>query len=174
MKFISVLAVLLAGILAVSPAEAASSNRNYCISKCFGTWQCYDDSHRSSCEQARNFCVADCANIPDDPPHVSGGEYGAIAYDRHSGAWGLADESPNPGAAKKSALGYCEKHGNDCAIVETFSNTCAAIAAGTDGAVGWDDDDNVRQAGLNAIKNCGQKTKSGTRCFLKLWRCYHK
>ena len=148
--------LVLAAVLLFSflpPALAASSERNYCISKCFATWNCYDDSGRLRCEGERNRCVEECRNIPDDPAHVSGGPYGAIAYDKRSGAWGTADESPSRDAAKKSALRYCERKGGNCDIVSAFKNTCAAIAVGTDGAVGWDTDDNAKQAGLNAIKD---------------------
>ncbi len=174
MRLISSLALIVCGVLSMNEAQAASSNRNYCISKCFATWNCYDDSSRMSCEQSRNLCVADCATIPDDPQHVSGGAFGAIAYGKQSGAWGLAEESPTPEAAKKSALGYCEKRGKDCVIAETFSNTCVAVAMGTDGAVDWDKDQNLRQASMNAIKKCSLKTKSGTRCFLNLRHCFFK
>jgi hypothetical protein len=167
--------VVLAGaMLIASPAGAASSSRNHCISRCFATWNCYDDAMRLRCEAERNRCVEECRGIPDDPPPVSGGPWGAVAYDTRSGAWGLADESPSREAAKKSALRYCERGGAQCDVVDTFRNTCAAIAVGTDGAVGWSHSEHVRQAGLDAMKQCGDRTKSSTRCFLKLWRCYRE
>lgn len=168
---------IFAALLVINHAQATSSNRNYrnyCISKCFATWNCFDDSGRASCEQSRTFCVDDCAKIPDDPPHISGGAHGAIAYDSNSGAWGLSDESPSMESAKSSALKYCHERGKNCAIIEAFANSCAAIAVGTDGAVGFGQDNSRRLAGMKAIQDCGHKTKSGMRCFLKKWHCYQK
>jgi hypothetical protein len=118
MRLTSFLVLLAYGYFSGNSVQAASSNRNYCISKCFATWSCYDDSSRMTCEQSRNLWVTDCATIPDDPQYESKGAYGAIAHGKLSGAWGLADESPTPEAATKSALGYCEKRGNDCSIAK--------------------------------------------------------
>lgn len=177
-KFFRIIAVFACALSFTAQAWANTSyNRDYCIDRCFSTWACsfQDESGRGSCEQSRNQCVQDeCSNMPDDPAHVSGGPWGAVAYDKKSGAWGIADESPDRGTAKKSALGYCGQRGKDCDVVGTFKNTCVAVAVGTDGAMDWSDNDNVKQAGLDAIDKCTKKTKSGTRCFLNLWHCYFK
>jgi len=153
---------------------------NECIDACFSGFGCSfkqdDNSNYNLCQSERDRCVAQCnenINGRNDPPPVTGA-YGAIAYGEKSGAWGMADASQDKSSAKKSALGYCSKHGSDCEIVESFSNTCAAVASGTGNRLAWALDDNPKQAGLDAIKKCGENGKSGdnSRCFLQLYHCY--
>lgn len=167
----------------LSGGNARASAINECIDACFSSAACSfkqdDNSNYSICQSGRDRCVAQCnknINGRDEPPPVTGA-YGAIAYDKSSGAWGMSDRSQSKGDAKESALAHCKKHGSDCEIVESFSKTCAAVASGTGNRLAWAVDDNPKQAGLAAIKKCGESGSSGnsvdkSRCFLQLYNCY--
>lgn len=156
---------------------------NDCIDACFSGSSCaYGEAQGQNvydCQSGRDRCVKQCnENISrgTEAPRASGA-YGAIAYDKKTGAWGMADASESKSSAKESALGYCGKRGSDCEVVETFSKTCAAVASGTGNRLAWAVDDNPRQAGLDAIKKCGESGSSGksndhSRCFLQLYHCY--
>jgi hypothetical protein len=161
---INVLLVLIA-LLIMPSGNAEASAINECIDACF-----------IICQSGRDRCVEQCnknINGRDEPAPVTGA-YGAIAYDEKSGAWGMADASQDKSSAKESALAHCSKHGSDCEIVESFSKTCAAVAAGTGNRLAWAVDDNPKQAGLDAIEKCGESKQSGdkSRCFLQLYHCY--
>lgn len=181
--FLSCVFALALFTCAVLPGVARASAINECIDACFSGFSCANIEKGGSldpvCEGGRDRCVAQCnqnINGYTAPPPVTGA-YGAIAYDEKTGAWGLADASQSKSDAKKSALAYCEKHGASCEIVESFSNTCAAMAAGTGNRFGWAVDSDARQAGLDAIDKCGKSGSSGnpndhSRCFLQLYHCY--
>jgi len=171
--------VILAAALSFSvPARASAINE--CIDSCFNGFSCATSEsngiNTSDCQSGRDRCVKQCnQNVSqgEAAPRVTGA-YGALAYDKKTGAWGLADASRDKKSAKKSALAYCGKKGADCDVVESFSNSCAAVAAGTGNRIGWAVNDNARQAGLDAIEKCGKYGKNGdnSRCFLQLYHCY--
>ncbi len=161
-------------------ATAHASAINDCIDACFSGFGCATSESSGintyDCQSGRDRCVAQCNKNVDqgeEAPPVTGA-YGAIAYDKKTGAWGMADASQDKKSAKESALGYCKKKGDDCEIVESFSKSCAAIAAGTGNRLGWAVNDDAKQAGLDAIKKCGEYGKNGdnSRCFLQLYHCY--
>jgi hypothetical protein len=165
-------------------SNAQASAINECIDSCFGSNNCaYNETQGTPytiCQSARDRCVEQCnRNINgrnEEPPPVTGA-YGAIAYDKTSGAWGMADRSQDRKSAEASALSNCKKHGHDCEIVESFSKTCAAVASGTGNRTAWAVADNPKQAGLDAIKKCGESGSSGnsndhSRCFMQLYNCY--
>src|SRR5262249_15208838 len=99
---------------------------------------------------ARADCVADCRSSTycDSQMEASGEcgrklnggylsqcnrpqtSYGAIAYGAESTAYGYAYDQPSESAAGRRALSDCRKHGDDCRLVVSFSNGCAALAAG--------------------------------------------
>jgi len=160
--------------------SAKASAINDCIDACFNGFGCSfrqdDNANYNLCQSERDRCVEQCnKNVSrgEEAPPVTGA-YGAIAYGKKSGAWGMADASKDKSSAKESALAYCRKHGSDCEIVESFSKTCAAVAAGTGNRLAWAVDDDPKQAGLDAIKKCGESGKSGdnSRYFLQLYHCY--
>jgi len=167
------------GILLNGSAQASAINE--CIDACFSGAACAANEAQGQsytiCQSGRDRCVEQCnKNISEGtaPPPVTGA-YGAIAYDKTSGAWGMADASQSKSDAKKSALAYCSKNGDDCEIVESFSKSCAAVAAGTGNRMAWAVGDDARQAGLDAINKCGMRSDGKTdhsRCFLQLYHCY--
>lgn len=170
-------------LLMLSNNGARASAINDCIDACFGNASCaYNEAQGQNvfiCQSARDRCVKQCEeNVSrgTEAPRITGA-YGALAYDKKTGAWGMADAAQNRSSAKESALAYCGKRGADCEIVESFSKTCAAVASGTGNRLGWALDDNPRQAGLEAIKKCGESGVSGksndhSRCYLQLYHCY--
>jgi hypothetical protein len=164
--------IFLTAIMSFAPRAHAYNERNYCIDQCYTRWACTSQHENdASCSGYQNSCLADCNNLPNDAPPPAVGAYGAIAYDRKSGAWGMADASENKSEAKKSAMSYCNQHGQDCTIEETFHNTCVAVAAGLGSAFAYANDDDAKTAGLKAIDKCSKQT-TGPRCFLQLWHCY--
>lgn len=148
-----------------SPARAD------CISDCQASTYCDSSSEYWSCSSRLNDCYAGCRNNNSSASRRASGAYGAIAYDEDSAAYGLADSSPDKGSAHKSALHYCSKHGKNCHVVETFSETCAAIAQNVSGTVAWATHDNKKQVAEGALKRCNNKTDAHT-CHIRLLHCY--
>jgi hypothetical protein len=63
--------------------------------------------------------------------------FGAIAYNQTTGAWGLATDHPSQEAAVGAAVSECSKYGSGCVVVVRFANQCAAYARGSKGESGW-------------------------------------
>jgi hypothetical protein len=138
----------------------------------------------SDCLIIQNQCNAQCAEgeaspqpvvhnvaVPASPaPSAPASPFGAIAYDKDSGAWGLSDFSPNQDSADRSALGFCGAYGSHCVIVASFSNICAAVATGGKSIVGWAKDPSRDAAQKNAVSSCAKKTKA--ICSLRRSNCY--
>ncbi len=84
--------------------------------------------------------------------------FGAIAYDRASGSWGVSYDYPSQSAANARALRDC--HGN-CSVVVQYYGTCAAYAVGpgTASGFGWHDDERI--ALRRAVAECN---KQGEQC----------
>lgn len=105
------------------------------------------------------------------PPAAAGNKpYGAIAYDNQSGGWGVSAASVDQKSADQSALGFCIEHGNHCAIVDEFSNTCAAFATGPGMAVGWATAATNPAAKRQAREICLGKTTGS--CRIRYSHCY--
>ena len=56
--------------------------------------------------------------------------YGAIAYAEHNGAYGFSYHYHSAAEANQHALSDCLAQGAGCKVVISFSETCAALAAG--------------------------------------------
>lgn len=159
---ILVLSVLSALFLLPQAAQAD------CVSDCQASTYCGGSSW--DCAQAQNTCYRSCNNGGGG----SGDKYafGAIAYDEDSGAYGLSDGSPSEARAEKSALKFCRQNGSGCKVVETFSDTCAAIAQDKGGTVaGWGVDEDRKRAGKDALKTCGKKADDDT-CYVAITHCF--
>ena len=157
-----------------------------CTSACLAQHQCdLDFSHphemHSDCLIIQNQCSAACGGRETSPQPVAhqtispaaifaGGAYGAIAYDKDSGAWGLSDFSPNQDSASRSALGFCGTYGPHCSIVASFSNVCAAVATGGKNTVAWAKNPDRDTAQKDAVSSCAKKTKAS--CSLRRSNCY--
>jgi hypothetical protein len=152
----------------VSPPASAD-----CISDCQAEVYC-DSQKQWECSRALGECYQrlcpGSGRAPERKPVT--GAYGAIAYDAESGAYGMADASKDAAAARQSALGYCGRYGPKCKIVESFSNTCAAVAQDTGGGVDWAVAADRRTAATKAVEKCTAKSKTGPRCFVRVLHCY--
>ena len=179
---------LLLGITAVGLLHWHYAPMTYgrCTSACLVQHQCdLDFSHPhtigNDCLIIQNQCSAQCGAAETSPqpvahqtispaPIAAGGAYGAIAYDKDSGAWGLSDFAPNQESANRSALGFCGTYGPHCSIVASFSNICAAVATGGKNAVAWAKNPDRDTAQRDAVSNCAKKTKAS--CSLRRSNCY--
>ena len=141
-----------------------------CVSDCQASTYCDPSSEYWSCSSRLNSCYSGCRN--GNSERRASGIYGAIAYDKESWAYGMADASEDKDSARKSAMRYCSKYGKNCRVVESFSKTCAAIAEGAKGAVAWDMNDDGRKAAEGALKRCNNKA-DGQACRLRLKHCYY-
>ena len=157
-----------------------------CLNACLAQHQCdLDFSHphemRSDCLIIQNQCNAQCGggeaspqpvvhNLAAPVSSVPAGPFGAIAYDKSSGAWGLSDFSPNQDSADRSALGFCGTYGPHCVIVASFSIICAAVATGGKNTVAWAKDPDRDAAQKAAVSSCAKKTKA--TCSVRRSNCY--
>lgn len=96
--------------------------------------------------------------------------WGALAIDSNQGrAWGWAIDYPNVQAAQQRALAEC---GQNCRVVMTFSDQCAAYAADqTRGSTiyGWAKDNTNARAKNRALNAC--REHGGKSCALRVWGC---
>lgn len=90
--------------------------------------------------------------------------YGAIAYGPKSSAWGNASGESSAEDAKQKALSFCARRGDDCEVVASFSNTCAAVAVvEATGATFVATNEKRGSAESQAMTACTQKNRSGCR-----------
>ena len=92
--------------------------------------------------------------------------YGAIAYDRQSGAYGFAYDQPSPVAAGRRALDKCGSPG--CALVLEFADGCGAYATGPNAAAGAGSDYTRTTAEDRALAQC---RSAGGNCQVQVWTC---
>ena len=95
--------------------------------------------------------------------------YGAIAWDRGTGKYGVSWNQPTPQRAEEVALGECGASG--CKVVTRVGPTrCGALATTSDGkqaGAAWRKDREA--ARLAALKNC-DKDKAG-ECVVRITDC---
>jgi hypothetical protein len=96
--------------------------------------------------------------------------FGALAIDSYRGPhYGFSYNYNNIVDARARALKEC---GNNCTVVVTFQNTCAAFAADQsqdNGATGWGYAPSKEEAQQTALKYCGQY--GGKSCLVRVWGC---
>ncbi len=136
-----------------------------CVDDCQASTYCDDAMHLSGeCSELLNQCYQLECNRPSE-------SFGAIAYGASSRAYGYSYDSPNADAAATIALNNCRKHGGDCEVVLSFSNSCGAVAAvgsGSSYAVGQGA--TRGQAEYVAVDNC-RKDGGGDDCQVQVWSC---
>jgi hypothetical protein len=67
-------------------------------------------------------------------------------------------------------MSNCRKHGDDCKIVATFANGCAAVAAvEADGRYAVGQGHSGPQAQANAMSTC--RAGGGGQCEIEVWSC---
>ena len=152
----SIIAILVACLAAWSaPADAD------CVSDCQAATYCDSAMHESGeCSSRLNACYAtECSRT----------RYGAIAYGVESGAFGWSNDLYDAPAAEQQALAHCREHGDDCAVVVDFWNTCAAVAAAGNRIVDYGLGDTRGQAEGSALAACAKD--GGVDCAVQAWSC---
>lgn len=153
----AVLAGLLTATVSLAPAQADSVN--YCIDRCFSTFQPPADC--PYCTGARDRCVQECSKTAYS--------YGAIAYGPTSGAWGTSYQWQSRAQAERQAMARCSERGKDCEVAVWFEHNCGAVATGGVGTVFWGLGDGVGQARANARDKCVQG--GGKDCQVQVSIC---
>ena len=99
---------------------------------------------------------------------ASADNFGSIAYDRKTNAYGVAWDMPTQAAANQRALNDCAKNGRSCAVVVKFANQCAAYAIGQGDVWGFGTGGSRDVAERAANYYCSQ---NGKGCQVKVWGC---
>lgn len=95
--------------------------------------------------------------------------FGALAYDTSTGAWGASYDQASQAAADRRALGECQPFSKKCLLVVRFANQCAAYAQGASAKTSGTGRASAReQAERLALDACG---KRGKQCSVRLWGC---
>jgi hypothetical protein len=151
---IPALALVLASMVGAAPAGAD------CLSECFASMQC-DVRNQTQCDFERRACSLKCARERT----VS---FGAIAYGERSRAFGYSFDQGDAARAERVALTNCRKNGDDCKVVSSFSNACAAVAAGGKGRFAAAEAKTRDQAETEALAACG---RGDGKCEVEVWSC---
>jgi hypothetical protein len=140
--------------LGVPVAQAESVNQ--CIDRCFG-----GVGDQPGYTTLRDMCVEQCGK--------NATPYGAIAYGVESQAAGWSFDYRTKEDAERRALTDCAKHGDDCKIVVTIYNSCAAVAADDNQHFAVVEARKGETAQANALAACTQQ--GGTNCEIQAWSC---
>lgn len=93
--------------------------------------------------------------------------YGAIAYSESTGNWGSSYDYGSRQQAENVALRSCKS--DDCEVKAWFKNSCGALAAGDNGALGWSwAADDREEAESRALSEC---RANGSNCQILCWAC---
>ncbi|HUA32331.1 MAG TPA: DUF4189 domain-containing protein [Candidatus Binataceae bacterium] len=95
--------------------------------------------------------------------------YGAIAFSQQTGydAWSVDTASAR--SAETRALSSCTQKATDCKIVESFSNSCGALAVDVNNHFAIGQSDNTQEAQTEALNAC--RRAGGSRCQIRLAQC---
>lgn len=134
-----------------------------CVADCQSATYCDSQMNASGeCGRRLNDCYLSQCKRPSR-------SYGAIAYGAQSTAAGWAYDFGTAGGAHRRALSNCTQHGDDCKVVVSFSNSCAAVAAGTNKRFATGQASNRQQAQASAVAAC--RRQGGTQCEIQAWSC---
>lgn len=153
LRSISCVVVGVGLLSAVRIAPARADSINHCIDSCFGTWS-------GDQQELRQECLDRCKNAVN---------YGAIAYAVHNGAYGFSYHYHSAADAEQRALSDCASEGDGCKVVISFSETCAALAAGNNERFGTSTGDGAGAARGEALKVCSRN--GGKNCEIKASTC---
>jgi|GEM_PF-2422127 len=148
-------------LILVAPAGAAPTRAD-CLSECFASIQC-DVRNQSQCDFERRSCSLKCMR---ERPAIA---FGAIAYGEKSHAFGYSFSQGDAARAERTALANCRKNGDDCKVVSSFSNACAAVASGARDRFAAAEAKTREQAQAEALAACGRS--AGGKCEVEVWSC---
>jgi len=149
---------LVLGLVMGFPARAD------CVDDCQASTYCDSQMHASG-ECASK--LQQCYQLECNRPRVV---YGAIAYGEESTAWGYSFDMPDSASASRRALSGCAPRGNDCKVVVSFENSCAALAAASNKRYGTGHAGEREQAESLALAAC-KRNGGGGDCDVKVWSC---
>ena len=133
-----------------------------CVSECQASVYCDSTEGESECARKQNDCYLSQCNRPTN-------RFGAIAYGAGTQAVGWAYDKQDANSAEQTALSFCKKHGDDCELVASFSNSCAALAAGENGKFATGSGDTRGEAEAAARSRCADS--AGGDCDIQAWSC---
>ena len=171
------LAASLGGLACVAVAlalngPAIAQGRANCLFQCDS--QCYGQQG----PYCRSSCMARCnSNQNSSGPNTrSSASFGAIAATSTTGKFfGYSFGWSSQAEAEREALANCNRQAgeaNACEIAVWFSDSCAALAIGSDGAWGADWAESTSEASANALKACRSEDDSGACEVVKSF-CSH-
>lgn len=166
--------VLLAPVANNALAQGACSVN--CIDACYGSHNCGFASGNSllDCQRERQDCITFCQRGCQQSDGVPArGHYGALAYGKTTGAWGLSTPSVSQLTAEKSALAACRQYTSeksDCVIGRSVFSICVAVAVTPDSRrsfVASAENNNKQEAWDRAVSRCGDcvVTENSSRCY---------
>jgi hypothetical protein len=150
------MAGILAAFLGASLAMIISAQAQ--VQNCTTTCDEYDQGE----------CVVERHSCTEEPPPSP--NFGAIAYGRHSGAWGYSYNWDTQKEAEENALAQCKKNdGPDCEVMVWYQRECGAVASADGDKAYWGIGDGGGAAGANALASC--KKDGGKNCDIQVEKC---
>jgi hypothetical protein len=158
------LRIVLCLLMLLGTAGAGAQSVNQCIDRCFTT---FSPSQMGGSTELRRECLENCNR--QSAPRV---QQGAIAFDPHSGAWGIAYGKASAGDAARSALTRCRENGGggNCQLAASYADRCAAVAAVKSKArFTAAQGRSLAEAKAGALRAC--QTQVGGACELWVYGC---
>ena len=148
-------------LLAISAPVRPEAARADCLRDCWNEKHC-DATNQRDCDWHRSYCVSRCTGQRST-------SFGAIAYGGKSHAYGYSFDHDNAASAERMAMTNCRKKGEDCKVVASFSNACAAVASGAKDRFGAVKGASRKEAEAAALAACGKS--AGGKCEIEVWTC---
>jgi hypothetical protein len=130
---------------------------------------CFESCQNSCKDLSGNIsssaCVDTCNRAYCNRPTTS---YGSIAFGVTNMAEAISWGKGSAEEANRATLATCSKYGNDCKIVTSFSNSCAALAVARGGHYTTATASALNQAEENALSAC---KRSWGVCEIDLSTC---
>jgi hypothetical protein len=123
------------------------------------------DYYEGKCSQH----TTTCSNDDTSSGRGSSDSYGAIAYGRHSTAWGYSYRWGNQAKAEDEALRQCRGNGDDCESIVWYKNQCGAVAASDADDAFWGLGGTKDKAGAVAKQKCDDA--GGVNCAVQVAQC---
>jgi hypothetical protein len=159
MRYLGAL-VLAIVIAALAPLGIARAD---CVDECERAYGGCGGPEQNACLQR----LQQCYHQQCDRQQVS---YGAIAYGANSTAYGYSFDERSAREADSKALANCKPNGDDCKVVTSFSNSCAAVAAIEKKNVFSTGSGGSEQGAKDsALKAC--ERDHGKGCEIEVWTC---
>jgi len=143
-------------------AGAGAQNVNQCIDSCYTT---FSPSQMGGSIELRRECLENCNRR-------AAGTTGVIAFNPHTGAWGIAFGKAGAGDANQSAMARCREHGGggNCQLAASYAGHCAALMAVKSKArFTTAQGRNLAEAKAGAMRAC--QAQFGGACVLWVYGC---